>query len=54
MNTVSKARCQVPIGSYAGKLIDGEIWLRALVGAPDGSRRLFRGERAVRHKMPNK
>ena len=35
--------CQVPIGSYA-ELKDGELWLRALVGAPDGSQ-LVRGER---------
>ncbi len=33
----------MPIGSYA-ELIDGEIWLRALVGAPDGSQ-IIRGER---------
>ena len=36
MNTRLEGGCQVPIGSYA-ELIDGEIWLRALVGAPDGS-----------------
>ncbi|QSD66367.1 hydroxymethylbilane synthase [Salmonella enterica subsp. enterica serovar Infantis] len=35
--------CQVPIGSYA-EIINGEIWLRALVGAPDGSV-MVRGER---------
>ena len=33
----------VPIGSYA-ELINGELWLRALVGAPDGSQ-MVRGER---------
>lgn len=33
----------MPIGSYA-ELIGGEIWLRALVGAPDGSQ-MIRGER---------
>ena len=33
----------MPIGSYA-ELKDGELWLRALVGAPDGSQ-LVRGER---------
>ncbi|MFP1497039.1 hydroxymethylbilane synthase [Escherichia coli] len=43
MNTRLEGGCQVPIGSYA-KLIDGEIWLRALVGAPDGSQ-IIRGER---------
>ncbi len=35
--------CQVPIGSYA-EIINGEIWPRALVGAPDGSV-MVRGER---------
>lgn len=35
--------CQVPIGSYA-EIINDEIWLRALVGAPDGSV-MVRGER---------
>ena len=43
MNTRLEGGCQVPIGSYA-ELIDGEIWLRALVGAPDGSL-IIRGER---------
>ena len=43
MNTRLEGGCQVPIGSYA-ELIDGEIWLRALVGAPDGSV-MVRGER---------
>ncbi|MDI7386311.1 hydroxymethylbilane synthase [Cronobacter dublinensis] len=43
MNTRLEGGCQVPIGSYA-ELKDGELWLRALVGAPDGSR-LVRGER---------
>ena len=33
----------MPIGSYA-ELTDGELWLRALVGAPDGSH-MVRGER---------
>ena len=36
MNTRLEGGCQVPIGSYA-ELNDGELWLRALVGAPDGS-----------------
>ncbi|ACR67365.1 hydroxymethylbilane synthase [Edwardsiella ictaluri] len=36
MNTRLEGGCQVPIGSYAE--IDGDrLWLRALVGAPDGS-----------------
>ncbi|MGP0730871.1 hypothetical protein ACAG11_26380, partial [Escherichia coli] len=43
MNTRLEGGCQVPIGSYAER-IDGEIWLRALVGAPDGSQ-ILRGER---------
>ena len=46
MNTRLEGGCQVPIGSYA-ELNDGEIWLRALVGAPDGSR-MVRGERRGR------
>ena len=36
MNTRLEGGCQVPIGSYA-ELIDGELGLRALVGAPEGS-----------------
>ena len=36
----------MPIGSYA-ELRDGELWLRALVGAPDGSL-VVRGERRGR------
>lgn len=43
MNTRPEGGCQVPIGSYA-EIINGEIWLRALVGAPDGSV-MVRGER---------
>lgn len=46
MNTRLEGGCQVPIGSYA-ELNDGEIWLRALVGAPDGSQ-MVRGERRGR------
>ncbi|ENM5927553.1 hydroxymethylbilane synthase [Vibrio mimicus] len=42
MNLTLQGGCQVPIGSYA--LLDGdEIWLRALVGEPDGSQ-IVRGE----------
>lgn len=42
MNNRLEGGCQVPIGSYS--LIDGdEIWLRALVGEPDGSK-IVRGE----------
>ncbi len=43
MNTRLEGGCQVPIGSYA-ELIDGELWLRGLVGSPDGSIQV-RGER---------
>lgn len=43
MNTRLEGGCQVPIGSYA-ELNNGELWLRALVGAPDGSRMVC-GER---------
>lgn len=46
MNTRLEGGCQVPIGSYA-ELSNGEIWLRALVGAPDGSK-MIRGERRGR------
>lgn len=46
MNTRLEGGCQVPIGSYA-EFIDGELWLRALVGAPDGSQ-MVRGERRGR------
>ncbi len=36
MNRALQGGCQVPIGAYA--LVDGEqIWLRGLVGSPDGS-----------------
>lgn len=42
MNLTLEGGCQVPIGSYA--LLDGDqIWLRALVGEPDGSQ-IIRGE----------
>lgn len=42
MNLTLEGGCQVPIGSYA--LLDGdEVWLRALVGEPDGSL-IVRGE----------
>ena len=35
MNTRLEGGCQVPIGSYAIWQED-KIWLRALVGSPDG------------------
>lgn len=42
MNMRLEGGCQVPIGSYA--LIENDIiWLRALVGEPDGSK-IIRGE----------
>lgn len=42
MNLTLEGGCQVPIGSYS--LLDGDnIWLRALVGEPDGSK-MVRGE----------
>jgi len=43
MNTRLEGGCQVPIGSYA-ELEGDQLWLRALVGAPDGSL-MVRGER---------
>ncbi len=52
MNTRLEGGCQVPIGSYA-ELMDGELWLRALVGAPDGSQ-LIRGERRGLPQDPRK
>lgn len=43
MNARLEGGCQVPIGSYA-ELEGDTLWLRALVGAPDGSQ-IIRGER---------
>ncbi|EIQ83833.1 porphobilinogen deaminase, C-terminal domain protein [Yersinia pestis PY-01] len=43
MNIRLEGGCQVPIGSYA-ELEGDTLWLRALVGAPDGSQ-MIRGER---------
>ncbi|SHF45506.1 hydroxymethylbilane synthase [Vibrio gazogenes] len=42
MNTTLQGGCQVPIGSYA-LLENDQLWLRALVGEPDGSQ-IVRGE----------
>ncbi len=42
MNLTLEGGCQVPIGSYS-LLEDDQIWLRALVGEPDGSE-IIRGE----------
>ncbi|ANE75196.1 hydroxymethylbilane synthase [Dickeya solani] len=48
MNTRLEGGCQVPIGSYA-ELQDGDtLWLRALVGAPDGSRIIYAERRGLR------
>jgi hydroxymethylbilane synthase len=48
MNLALEGGCQVPIGSYA--IIEGdELWLRGLVGKPDGSqviRAQIRGQRS--------
>lgn len=42
MNLTLEGGCQVPIGSYA--LLEGDdLWLRALIGEPDGSH-IVRGE----------
>ncbi|MEX0445178.1 hydroxymethylbilane synthase [Xenorhabdus sp. SGI246] len=46
MNTRLEGGCQVPIGSYA-IWQDNNIWLRALVGTPDGNT-IIRGERIIR------
>ncbi|MCS3434403.1 hydroxymethylbilane synthase [Klebsiella sp. BIGb0407] len=43
MNIRLEGGCQVPIGSYA-EFNGDELWLRALVGAPDGQV-MIRGER---------
>ena len=45
MNRRLAGGCQVPIGGFA--LIDGdEVWLRGLVGHPDGSQVLYADARA--------
>lgn len=43
MNMTLQGGCQVPIGSYAELQPNNQIWLRALVGEPDGSH-IVRGE----------
>ncbi len=45
MNARLEGGCQVPIGSYA-EIIGDHLWLRALVGAPDGSRVIRAEQRA--------
>ncbi len=44
MNRRLQGGCQVPIGGYALLNDQGELWLRGLVGTPDGTT-LIRGER---------
>lgn len=44
MNTRLEGGCQVPIGSYAILQENDGLWLRGLVGTPDGSR-IIHGER---------
>ncbi len=47
MNTRLEGGCQVPIGSYA--VLEGDtLWLRGLVGSPDGTQ-MIRGERRGPH-----
>ena len=43
MNRALQGGCQVPIGAYA-ELEDDQLWLRGLVGSPDG-RQILRAER---------
>ncbi len=38
MNRRLEGGCQVPIGGYAIPASDGQLWLRGLVGSPDGTR----------------
>lgn len=40
-NTRLNGGCQVPIGGHAVLLDDGKLWLRGLVGRPDGSEMLL-------------
>lgn len=47
-NTRLNGGCQVPIGGYA-ELIGDEIYLRGLIGYPDGSK-IFRAEKQGAHK----
>lgn len=53
MNNRLQGGCQVPIGSYA-ELTGDQLYLRALVGAPDGSRLLqaeIRGPRTAAEQL---
>ena len=52
MNRHLQGGCQVPIACYA--VLEGdELWLRGLVGQPDGSRILFSEQRAPRSEAEN-
>lgn len=45
VNEALDGGCHVPIAAYAVLGDDGALWLRALVGRPDGSQMLFAEER---------
>lgn len=44
MNRRLEGGCQVPIGCFAEYTVNGQLWLRGLVGDPDGSQ-MLRAER---------
>jgi len=48
MNTRLEGGCQVPIGSYALLQGDDQLWLRGLVGTPDGSQMISAERRGHR------
>ena len=48
MNTRLEGGCQVPIGSYALLQEDDQLWLRGLVGTPDGSQMISAERRGPR------
>ena len=48
MNTRLEGGCQVPIGSYALLQEDDQLWLRGLVGTPDGSQMISAERRGHR------
>lgn len=48
MNTRLEGGCQVPIGSYALLQADDQLWLRGLVGTPDGSQMISAERRGHR------
>ncbi|ARU95583.1 hydroxymethylbilane synthase [Tatumella citrea] len=48
MNTRLEGGCQVPIGSYALLQADDQLWLRGLVGTPDGSQMICAERRGHR------